>query len=129
VLQEFPTYTCYTLFEIPDKGDRNTIRNWNTVVQVLSLRTQPIITRFPSYRHEKLNKYEFGKQYKGDAKVWSFKFTFEHPELFVLDDNPIGNLIQDSNLIPMIDHTNTIIGTRCLLSSGDFCNTYFTIDL
>jgi hypothetical protein len=128
-MQEFPTYTCYTLFEIPDKGDRNTIRNWNTVVQVISLRTQPMITRFPSYRHEKLNKYAFGKQYKGDAKIWSFKFTVEHPELFVLNDDPIGNLIHDSNLIPMIDHTNFIIGTRCLLSSGDCCNIYFTVDL
>lgn len=113
------------MFDIPDRGDRAAVRNWNTIVQILSLRTQPTITRFPSFRHDRLNKYRFGSVYSGDAKIWSFKFTVEHPEVLSDGNDPIGNLISDSNLVPMVDRNNVITPPTCLMTSGDACNIYF----
>ena len=126
MIQE-PTITCYTLFDIPDRGNRSMIRNWNTVVQTLSLRTQPIIIDFPTVIQDNIKKYSFGKQYKnlGLVDIWTFTFTAEKLMLYATDDDPIGSLIDDSSMIPMIDHNNIIIPPKCLVPLGDLCNIYY----
>jgi len=128
VSEELPTYTCYTLFNIPDKGDRNIIRNWNTVVQVASLRCQPYITKFPQFVETDLERFNFGSSYTGIAKVWSFEFSVDHSEIFAVDEDPIANLKSDSNLVPMKDYNNIIIGPRCLISYGEQCNIYYVFN-
>ena len=120
-------FTGYTLFDIPYRGDRSTLRNWNTIVQLLSLRTQPYINKFPTYIIDSLDAYKFGKNYKGQAKIWSFSFTVDHPQLFELDNDPIYHLKNDSNLIPMIDYNRYINNPCCLLTDGDSCNLYYTL--
>jgi hypothetical protein len=126
VTENLPSYTCYTLFDILDKGNRSIIRNWNTIIQTISLRTQPFITRFPTFYVDNLKNYRFGAMYKeGKAKVWSFEFNVEHPDLFELNNDPIANLRSDSNLIPMIDYNQIIKPPCCLITEGDTCNTYF----
>ena len=127
VIQE-PTITCYTLFNIPDKGNRSTIRNWNTVVQTLSLRTQPIIIDTPKVMTDaNLRQYDFGSKYKYStiADVWSFTFSSENLMLYHLNDNPVGALINDSNFVPMIDYNNIIIPPKCLVTVGALCNIYY----
>lgn len=120
-------FTGYTLFDIPDRGNRSAIRNWNTIVQLLSLRTQPYISNFPSFKIDDLEKYNFGSQYKGQAKIWSFSFSVDHPQLFVENNDPLYHLKNDSNLIPMIDYNNIIHDPCCLITSGDSCNLYYTM--
>jgi hypothetical protein len=126
VIQE-PTITCYTLFDIPDRGNRSMIRNWNTVVQTLSLRTQPIIINFPTVIQNNIKKYNFGKSYNNLdlVDIWSFTFTAEKLMLYSKDEDPIGLLLDDANMIPMIDHNNIIIPPKCLSTQGDLCNIYF----
>ena len=124
-MTEIPRYKCYTLFDITDKGNRSETRNWNTLVQVISLRTQPFITQFPLFEISNLKKYRFGKDYKGTAKVWSFEFEVDHPDLFVDGDDPIANLLSDSNLVPLIDNTNFNLPPKCLITSGYSCNIYY----
>jgi hypothetical protein len=126
VIQE-PTITCYTLFDIPDRGNRSMIRNWNTVVQTLSLRTQPIIIDFPKVVQDNIKNYKFGKKYTnlGLVDVWIFTFTAEKLMLYATDNDPIGLLLDDANIIPMIDHNNIIIPPKCLSTQGDLCNIYF----
>ena len=65
-------YTCYTLFDIPNIGDRSTIRNWNTIVQVISLRTQPFIQLFPISVVDDIENYNFGSDFKGQHTIWQF---------------------------------------------------------
>lgn len=122
-----PIYICYTLFDIPLIGDRSVVRNWNTLVQVISLRTQPFITKFPSFKIDNVSNYKFGKEYKGQHKIWSFEFTVEFPNLFVLENDPVGGFTSDSDLIPMIDYNNNIINLKCLQTNGITCNTYYQL--
>jgi hypothetical protein len=119
------SYTCYTLFDIPDRGNRSQVRNWNTLIQILSLRTQPFITKFPEFVIEDLSNYNFGKHYTGQAKVWSFEFEFEYPYLFEVDDDPIAHLKSDTELVPLVDYNNFIQSPKCLLTSGSLCNIYY----
>jgi len=125
----FPRYTCYTLFDIPSSGTRSTIRNWNTLIQMLSLKTQPFIIDFPTFEVTDLSKYKFGKVYKGKQKVWSFTFEVEHPDLFVGNGNPIEKLLEDTDLIPMLDYNNIIVPPCCLRSRGDTCNIYYAYNI
>ena len=120
------TYTCYTLFDIPNKGLRSEIRNWNTLIQLLSLKTQPFIIDFPSFQIDYLDNFQFGKSYTGQTKIWSFTFEVEHPDLFADEHSPIAKLISDTDLIPMIDYNNFIVPPCCLRSTGDNCNIYYT---
>jgi len=123
--------TCYTLFNIPDRGNRSTIRNWNTLIQTLSLRTQPNIINFPTCEKLDLRQTNFGSKYKYSgitADVWSFSFSAENILLYANDDDPIGELIKDSNLVPMMDHNNIIVSPKCLVPVGEFCNIYYVYD-
>ena len=97
------------------------------MVQTLSLRTQPIIIDFPTVIQDNIKKYSFGKQYKNLelADIWTFTFTAEKLMLYATDDDPIGLLLDDANMIPMIDHNNIIIPPKCLSTYGDICNIYF----
>ena len=123
-----PSYTCYTLFDIPDRGNRSQTRNWNTLIQILSLRTQPFITKFPENIIDDLTNYNFGKHYKGEAKIWTFEFEFEHPHLFEVGDDPIANLKSDTDLVPLVDYNNFIQTPKCLLTSSDYCNIYYVFN-
>jgi hypothetical protein len=122
------TITCYTLFDIPYQGSRSTTRNWNTLVQTLSLRTQPIIIDFPTvFTDANLREYNFGNKYKYStvADVWSFRFTSENIMLYALKDNPVGALIVDANFVPMIDNQNIIVSPKSLITAGELTNIYF----
>jgi hypothetical protein len=123
-----PSYTCYTLFDIPDRGNRSQVRNWNTLIQILSLRTQPFITKFPECIEDDLATYSFGKHYTGEAKIWSFEFEIEHPDLFADKDDPIAHLVSDTQLVPLVDHNNFIIPPKCLITNGDYCNIYYAFN-
>ena len=127
-VNSLPTYTCYTLFECPDKGNRSQTRNWNTLIQVISLRTQPFILQFPNFIVDDLSNYKFGSDYNGTAKIWSFTFEVEHPDLFEVNGDPIANLNLDSNLVPLLDQNNYIIPPKCLMTSGANCNIYYTFN-
>ena len=84
--------------------------------------------KFPEAVLDDLSNYSFGKNYVGQANVWSFEFEIEHPELFAEGDDPIAKLISDSDLVPLVDHNNIIIPPRCLITSGDNCNIYYTVN-
>lgn len=116
------------MFDIPHTGSRSELRNYNTIIQVLSLKTQPHIIDFPDCFEEDLANYNFGSEYSGVHKIWTFTFEVEHPDLFVIDENPIGVLINDSDLIPMIDNRKIIKSTCCLRSIGDLCNIYYVLE-
>lgn len=65
---------------------RNCQRNWETMVQLISLRTQ-----VESFLEPK----------KIDS-VWQFEFEINNNELFLFDNDKLGILKQDFNGVPML---------------------------
>lgn len=82
---------------------RDQHRNWETVLQVLSLKTQPIIKEGPVKientnfsESAEVRKY-FGEFYNGVHTVWGFTFYSEHSDVYSLEQ-----LYQDFDQVPII---------------------------
>lgn len=101
---------CVTLIDITNTGvtkgdskERNQQRNWETVLQVLSLKTQPIIDIGP----DKIDDIDFGKYsksksffgefYQGSNCCWGFKFHSESEDIYSIEQ-----LEHDFEQVPVI---------------------------
>jgi len=67
---------------------RNQQRNWETVNQIISLRTLPENIVDP--------------QFDADTKTWIFRFDINNIESVTLNNDPVGALMRDCDGIPMI---------------------------
>ena len=68
---------------------RNQQRNWETLVQILSLRTQPHDITDPGF-------------WLGDQMWWAFEFAIDDATVLALDDRPYGQIEQDAAMVPML---------------------------
>ena len=111
---------CMTLFDItqtnvpnrsrpPDDSDpivwekqRKTQCNFDTLLQAISLRSQPENITVPT--KSKLSKdHPFGSHYSTkNAHVWTFNFTVNHASVFDDGESALGFLYKDCQGIPMI---------------------------
>jgi hypothetical protein len=114
--------TCYTLFDVkqtnvlnrnrPSKTDdewlykRNTQANLDTIIQTISLRSQPELVAPPVYNKTRFEHTEFGFLYKKLSKslikVWTFDFVVQHPSVFNDEYDKLGKLYNDCDGVPMI---------------------------
>lgn len=100
-----PVITAFTLIDITPtntiKGEslaRDQQRNWETVLQVLGLKTQPIIINYPSvWLNENIKDFEFGNFYEGYQTIWAWQFRGERDEFYNLEI-----LQQDFDQVPII---------------------------
>jgi hypothetical protein len=69
---------------------RNQQRNWETVTQIISLRTQVFDLSTP-VKHQ---------------DHWQFEFEVETPSVFGTIENPVQVLIQDAHHVPMLNKLN-----------------------
>lgn len=91
---------------------RNQQRNWETVTQIISLRTQI---------------FELTDAVKNQDH-WQFEFSVETPSVFGSADYPVAVLIQDAHNVPMLNKLdNTVELPPCLISSGPGQNIWFTV--
>jgi hypothetical protein len=136
---------CYTLFNINYTGvttrskpnsdnleewkkQRNTQWNFDTILQLISLRSQPEIVSYPQII--KANNF-FGLSYKKETNIecWRFIFQVQHNSVFDNDDVQLGHLHNDCHNVPMI-----LIGDEHKLlspildTSEKFKNIYFTYE-
>jgi ABC-type microcin C transport system permease subunit YejE len=83
--------------------------NYEVLLQVLSLRIQPMNISTPEIKTKQLlSNYKFNKKYKGKHTVWVLKFESESVGALMANDDPIGALYQDCNNVPMLkDLTET----------------------
>jgi len=96
---------------------RNEQRNWETVVQCVSLRAQPVMLSEPVVENVSVTSLDFG--YKGKQDVWTFDFGFETPDIYLDDNDPVKLLNEQLNIIPILTGlketaeltTNTIVTT------------------
>jgi len=142
--------TCYTLFDITqtnvpnrhrpevDKDvdewryKRNTQSNFDTIQQVISLRSQPEVLRKPKKELIRFDEFtEFGflfEQGNETYPCWSFDFTVQHPSVFYDGISELGSLYRDCDNVPMIK-----CGTEWnrlpahLDSSDELRNIYFKV--
>lgn len=88
-----PLITCMTLIDITETGvikgagqQRDQQRNWETVLQLLGLKTQPLIVQSPvCFVNENLEYFEFGEFYNGTQHVWAFQFRGERDDFYTIE--------------------------------------------
>jgi hypothetical protein len=103
------SWICVTLVDITNTGIkhgdnkcRDQQRNWETVLQVLSLKTQPHLQDGPIKIEQVdltitgMKKY-FGDFYEGTHSVWGFRFYSDNDEVYSLD-----SLYEDFEQVPII---------------------------
>jgi hypothetical protein len=116
---------CYTLFDITKTGvlnrkppsnssvefikdwehKRNTQCNFDTIIQVVSLRAQPEeITNTKKHEVEFKESEKFGFLFENEEKqnYWSFDFSILQGKVFDDGVNELGFLFQDCDGVPMI---------------------------
>jgi hypothetical protein len=100
-----PLFTCITLIDITPTGitkgsgdARDQQRNWETVLQVLGLKTQPLIVNQPvCWTNEQMESFEFGEFYEGRNNVWAFQFRGERDDFYTVDQ-----LNEDFDQVPIV---------------------------
>jgi len=112
---------CTTLFDITKSGintrrqehgvtdsfyqkKRNQQSNFETLLQIIGLRSQPEDITDPEKSMIQLTKSVMGSQYSTKTKVlvWHFTFTVSKPDIFSENDDDLAKLISDCVGIPMI---------------------------
>lgn len=122
--------TCLTLVDITETGvtkgqgqERDQQRNWESVLQVLGLKTQPVIVKNPvMFVAEDMANFDFGEFYQGLQNVWAFQFTGERK-----DFTDVKQLEEDFNEVPItmgLEETARFM-LPVFLSSGLLKNIYF----
>jgi len=85
---------------------RNQQRNWDTLSQLLSLRTLPYSTTDSQCVDQ------------GDVKVWHFEFSVDHDDVFAEGADRFGALERDCRGVPMITGLDETPGQIALLEPG-----------
>jgi len=140
---------CYTLFNItqtgvinrskPDQDNiqdwirkRNTQCNFDTILQVISLRSQPDVVKAPmrlELTDDILQKFGFLYQLEEDNNnYWKFEFDIQHPSVFENGIIPLGALYKDCDGVPMIHCVDQLQTLNIMLdTSEEFRNIYFEV--
>lgn len=124
-------FKCFTLFDITKTGNthrknstitnldeqlkwqrsRNTQVNFDTVIQVISMRSLPENITDPVKELINLNEFpNFGFMFnhvEEKCYCWSFEFCVSHPSVFHDGINELGHLYQDCQSVPML-----VVGTE-----------------
>lgn len=108
-------YRIYTLVDITqtnvNRGSSNDLkrdqeRNYQTLLQTLSLRTQPLNVTQPimfqkgTILEDKIN---LGGMYVGEHALWTMDFSVEFEGIFENANGPTGLLLEDLNEVPIIN--------------------------
>lgn len=133
------TFTCYTLVDITHTGvirdtaelelERNQQRNWETILQCIGLMTQPMNLQLPPgpIEHADLKYFDFGEMYTGEHRVWTFKFSIDHDDIFADDHSDLGRLNNAVDQVPVVTYLSET--ARFMLpilhTSGAIKNIYF----
>ena len=107
-------YQGYTLIDITPTGvisylpqnelKRNQQRNWETILQCISLRATPVQIRLPiESTVSDLEILKFGDFYRGkNQKFWTWVWGTETAEVYDLPNKPLGGLLQDFEQVPVV---------------------------
>ena len=139
---------CYTLFDITLTGvlnrskpadddiqgwilKRNTQCNFDTILQVISLRSQPDKVTVPirvEMENDELDKFGFLFMMNegSPSYCWRFEFEVHHSSVFENGIMPFGALYKDCEGVPMISCSNQLPGVTSFLDiTSELQNIYF----
>jgi hypothetical protein len=140
--------SCHTLFDITKTGvlnrarpsgdvtdnndwyrKRNTQCNFDTILQVISLRGQPDVINDPVMKLMDISKTDyFGYTLKGkNIPVWTFDFEVQHASVFNDGISDLGALYKDCEDVPMLRCDSQWAGAgEKLDTTSETRNIYFT---
>jgi hypothetical protein len=104
----------------------NQYRNWTTLLQCIGMRAIIEYDRDPYVEMIDISNMNFGKQYSGIHRVWTFYFRPDQSFAFSYNNDPIFFLKQDLNNVPIISNLTETINIHSALfdlNSVEFCNT------
>lgn len=84
---------------------RNTQCNFDTLLQVISLRSQPEIIKLPieiTITDDIREHYGFVYEFEKTTVCWKFEFEVQHPSVFEDGITPFGYLYKDCEGVPMV---------------------------
>lgn len=126
-------FTVYSLVDITDTGVSDPrvtpilpyqqAQNLNSVIQMVSLRIQPVLVQVDVYTNEDMADYDFGSNFTGNETVWVLKFATERAGF----TSP-ALLRQDADGLPIIaglEETATFITEVLNTFSATEKNIYF----
>jgi len=143
--------SCYTLFDIiktsvinrskPCTEDdpvlwlykRHTQCNFDTILQVISLRSQPESINDPKELKIKFNEFDnfgflFNQEDEQEISCWTFDFSIQHPSVFYDGISELGHLYADCDQVPMIKTDTAWDKLPSFLDSSDeLRNIYFKV--
>ena len=141
--------SCYVLFDVthtgvmnrsrPQDADtvnwlhrRNTQCNFDTILQVISLRSQPDVVKLPQkieITDKELDFFGFSYFQNTDDDTrycWKFEFEVQHSSVFADSHDTLGALYKDCDGVPMIncdeqhDFSSTFLNTTTELKNIHF---------
>lgn len=120
------TPTGCTSYSPEKELERNQQRNWETILQIISLRTQPTIISTTAIE-DNLKNFQFGVNYTGVHKIWTFEFAVEYSDIYRENSDNYGLLKYDFKITPVIiGLTETAKPAMSLFYvSGPWNNIYF----
>lgn len=92
---------------------RNQQRNWETVLQCIGLKTQPLHIQLPQVIEDSVDAYRFGEFYSGKHRIWQWSWAIEAEGVYDLPGKPLAALNTDFEQVPII--TNLTETARFML--------------
>ena len=126
-------YQIFTLVDItrtnPIRGETDKIKlgqqaNFNSLIQAIGLRSNVTWSQDPKKQTGRLPEPADGK-----ATYWIWEFDVERDDVFLVDDNPVGLLIDDLQGVPVIDNLEnpTSLYPAAFQTRGPNQNTWLNI--
>lgn len=109
---------------------RNQQRNWETLVQLISLRAQPVMLENPKrLLAADTISLGLGHHWPIPQTVWTVSFATEHTRVYSDGADDLGQLKRECQLVPMLTGLNeTVTFERaCIETTGDYANTSFAV--
>jgi hypothetical protein len=96
-------------------------RNFVTLRQCIELRSIVSFDSKPESKVINIKNMGFGSDFKGEQKVWIFKFVPDRVDVYKDElGNPIGNLIDDMDSVPIIKNlSETVNIERAIFNCKD----------
>lgn len=110
---------------------RNQQRNWETLMQIISMRAQPIMLENP-VKVQNYNIADIGidSQYGSNQTVWITSFATDHADVYATPSDPVGTLKQESMWVPMITglKETATFSQSCIITQTQGINTMFVLN-
>lgn len=112
------------------KKSRNQQRNWETAVQIIGLRAQPLyLENSVILLDQDLTNYSFGSNFSGKQTIWTLLFGVEQHNIYDKNGIELQSLVEDFNGVPVTAFLNETFKppSPTVITVGPSLNTYFRI--